>query len=108
MYSQEYLRKNRILLPLLAKCTKPSSYDRFLKNAYAILGFDSRDELCGICCPTLILAGDDDKMVGKNAPYELNSAIAGSELHVYQGLGHGAFEEVRDFYDKVLEFCDRG
>ena len=37
----------------------------------------------------------------------MNRAIAGSELYVYEGLGHGAFEEAKDFYDRVLEFCDR-
>ncbi len=107
MYSEAYLRKNRKLFPLLAKFTKPSSYDRFLKNARAILGFDSREELSAIRCPTLILAGSDDHTVGNEAPYELHAAIPGSELFVYDGLGHGAFEEAKDFYDRVLEFCSR-
>ena len=22
-------------------------------------------------------------------------------------FGHGAFEEAKDFYDRILEFCDR-
>ncbi len=107
MYSEAYLRKNRKLFPLLVKFTKPSSYDRFLKNARAILGFDSREELSAIRCPTLILAGSDDHTVGNEAPYELHAAIPGSELFVYDGLGHGAFEEAKDFYDRVLEFCSR-
>ena len=107
MYSEEYLRKNRKFFPLLARFTKPAGYDRFLKNAFAILGFDARDELSKISCPTLIIAGDDDKTVGNDAPYELNRGIAGSELYIYQGLGHGVFEEAKDFYDRVLEFCSR-
>ena len=107
MYSEGYLRKNRKLFPLIAKFTKPSSYDRFLKNSRAILGFDSRDELARIRCPVLILAGSEDHTVGADAGYELNRAIPGSELFVYAGLGHGVFEEAKDFYDRVLEFCDR-
>ena len=107
VYSKEFLQKNEKLIPLLARFTKPASYDRFLKNAKAILSFDARNELGKIRCPTLILAGDDDKTVGNAAPYELHRAIAGSELYVYQGLGHGAFEEAKDFYDRVLAFCDR-
>lgn len=31
--------------------------------------------------------------------------IAGSELYVYDGLGHGLFEEAKDFYDRVYAFC---
>ena len=107
MYSEKYLQKNRKYFPLLAKVTKPRTYDRFLKNASAILGFDCRSELSKISCPTLIIAGGDDHTVGNDAASELNRAIPGSELYVYEGLGHGAFEEARDFYDRVLAFCER-
>ncbi len=107
MYSEEYLRRNRKYFPLIAKFTKPSGYDRFLKNARAILGFDSRKELSKINCPTLIIAGSDDHTVGNDAAFELNRGIANSELFVYDGLGHGVFEEAKDFYDRVLEFCNQ-
>ena len=106
MYSDAWLRRNRKLFPLLARFTKPSSYDRFLKNAQAILRFDARDALHSIGCPTLILAGSDDQTVGTDAAQELRRGIAGSVLHVYNGLGHGAYEEARDFYDRVRAFCD--
>ena len=107
MYSEKYLRKRRKYIPLLAKFTKPRSYDRFLKNARAILRFDCRSELQKISCPTLIIAGGNDDTVGNDAAAELNKAITGSELYVYKDLGHGAFEEAKDFYDRVLEFCNK-
>ncbi len=104
-YSERYLQKNRKFLPLLAGLTKPSSYDRFMKNAMAILHFDARKELENISCPTLIIAGSEDKTIGNEAAGELQSGIARSELFVYEGLGHGAYEEAPDFYDRVLAFC---
>lgn len=107
MYSEAYLQKNRKLFPLLAGLTKPRTYDRFLKNAHAILGFDCRSELSKISCPTLIIAGGDDHTVGTEAAAALNRAIAGSELYVYDSLGHGLYEEAKDFYDRVQEFCER-
>ena len=107
MYSEKYLKKNRKYFPLISKFTKPKSYDRFLKNAEAILRFDVKRELYKINCPTLILAGSDDKTVGNDAPFELNEGIPESELYVYEGLGHGAFEEAKDFYDRVLKFLDK-
>ncbi len=107
MYSEKYLQKNRRIFPLIARFTKPRSYERFMRNADAILGFDSRGELAKISCPTLIIAGSDDHTVGNDAASELSNGIAGSELYVYEGLGHGAFEEAKDFYDRVLEFCNR-
>ena len=107
MYSEKYLSKNRKFFPLLARFTKPKSYDRFFKNAYAILNFDAKDDLKNIKCPTLIIAGADDKTVGNEAPHLLEKGILGSEVFIYEGLGHGAFEEANDFYDRVYEFCER-
>ena len=104
-YSQKYLKKNRAFFPIISLFTKPSSYERFLKNAYAILKFDARSELSKISCPTFIISGDDDNTVGNDAPYELNSGIPGSKMFIYKGLGHGLYEEGKDFYDRVLEFC---
>ncbi len=105
MYSEPYLRKYRKWIPLLAGLTKPPDYVRFRRNADAILNFDARSELQGIRCPTLIIAGSDDRTVGKNAALELNRAVADSELYVYDGLGHGLFEEAKDFYERVFHFC---
>ncbi len=105
MYSEPHLRKYRKWIPLLAGLTKPSDYVRFRRNADAILNFDARSELSEIRCPTLIIAGSDDRTVGKDAALELNRAVADSELYVYEGLGHGAFEEAKDFYDRVFRFC---
>ena len=107
MYSEKYLKKYRRYFPLLARFTKPASYDRFFRNANAILSFDARSELSKITCPTLIIAGSDDRTVGNDAAIELNRGISGSELYVYDGLGHGAYEEAKDFYHRVFEFCNR-
>lgn len=107
MYSENYLAKNRKLFPLVAPFTKPKSYERFYRNAYAILGYDVRERLKEIKCPTLILAGDDDKTVGNEASHLLKQEIAKSEIFIYKGLGHGVFEEAKDFYDRVYEFCER-
>lgn len=105
MYSKAYLKKNGKMLRLAAGLTRPKSYERFFKNACAILGFDARGALQEIRCPTLIIAGDDDNTVGNDAPHELHQGIPHSRLFIYEGLGHGAFEEAGDFYDRVYAFC---
>lgn len=109
MYSDRFLEKNRKLVPLLAKFTKPDSYERFLRNADAILRFDVHSELGNITVPTFIIAGSDDKTVGNDAATELAKGIPDSEIYVYEGLGHGAFEEAKDFYDRIFAFlCHAG
>lgn len=107
VYTPKFNEKNKKILPLVARLTKPSNYDRFCVNANAILGFDARDELCKIKCPTYIMSGDCDYTVGNDAPYELEKGIENSEVLIFEGLGHGLFEEDKDFYNKVLEFCNR-
>ena len=44
--------------------------------------------------------------MGNEAPNELTRAIPGSKMYIYEGLGHGAYEEAGDFYDRVYEFCE--
>ena len=103
-YTEARLKKLRKIYPFFASLGKPKSYDRFLTNAYAILGFDVSQELSKISCPTLIIGGSDDKIVGVDASYEMNEKINNSSIFIYQGLGHGAYEEASDFYDRVFDF----
>ncbi len=104
MYSDAYMKKHGKMFPLIARFTKPKTYDRFLRNAYAILDFDARDELNKIKCPTFIVSGSDDKTVGNDAVKEFSEGIANTEVYVYEGLGHGTFTEAKDFYDRILEY----
>lgn len=105
-YSDAYLKKYRKIYPLLGWIGKPADYHRFFVNARAILGFDVHEELGKIACPTLILAGEEDKTVSARASYEMRDKIAGSQLYVYPGLGHAAYEEAPDFYERVFRFLE--
>lgn len=105
MYSDGYLKKNEKFFPLIAKFTKPKTYERFLINANAILHFDARAKLSQISAPTLIMAGDNDKTVGNDAPGEFSTAIADNEVSIYKGYGHGLHDESGEFYDRVYSFC---
>ena len=31
--------------------------------------------------------------------------IKDSKIYIYKGLGHGTFEEAKDFYDRIIAFC---
>ncbi len=106
-YSEEYLKKYRKYYPILARAMERLSYDRFYRNTEAILGFDMRGELDRISCPTLIIGGTEDKIVGPGAAREMKEGIAHSELFLYGGLGHAAYEEAADFNDRVLDFLER-
>ncbi len=105
-YSPAYLAKYRRIYPIIGLIGKPSNYERFLINADAILHFDALRELDKIACPTLIIAGAEDRTVGAEASFIMRERIAGSELYVYPGLGHAAYEEAKDFNQRVFRFLN--
>ena len=45
---------------------------------------------------------------GAAAAGVLAERIAGSRLHVYRELGHGAYEEAKDFHARVMRFLEEG
>ena len=106
-YTEEYLKKLRPLYGLLGNVGKPKNFDRFLIMAQAGRSHDVYEELEKITCPTLVIGGRQDKIVGPTASDELAAKIPGSELYVYEDYGHGLYEEAKDFVPRVLEFFGR-
>ena len=107
-YSENYLKKYRKFYPIIGFVGKQKSYDRFLKNAHAILGFDASGEVEKISCPVFVIGGSIDGTVGIQGSYDLHEKIKGSELYVYEGISHAPFEEAAaDFYNRVLSFLRR-
>lgn len=105
-YSETYLKRYRKLYPLMGMIGKPKHYGSFLANAEAILKFDLYDDLGRITCPVLILGGTRDKIVGIEASREIHEHISGSLLYEYEGLGHAAYEEAKDFNQRVYGFLE--
>ena len=104
IYSEDYYRKNKVLVPLMGKLTKPKSYDRFFIQAQACLTHDAAALLTRITAPTLVLGGEKDRVVGSEAAPELAGAIPGAVLKVYPQWGHGLYEEEKSFNRTVREF----
>lgn len=104
-YSEKYLKKNRWVYPLMGNVGKPKSFERFLIMAQACMEHDAFDELVQIICPTLILGGKKDQIVTGEASIEISTQIPGSEIYMYEEFGHGAYEEAKDFLDRIMEFC---
>ncbi len=103
-YSDAYIRKNKLFLPLLGKVGKPADFTRFLRMADACLTHDAVAELSRITCPTLVIGGEQDKIVTPQGSYTLHEAIAGSQLYMYPEYGHAAYEEGKDFCQRVVDF----
>ena len=104
IYSQSYYRKNKWLVPIMGKLTKPRSYERFFVQAEACLNHDAFENLHRIQVPTLVIGGEKDKALGGASSKELAAAIPGAQLRMYEQWGHGVYEEAEDFNQTVLAF----
>lgn len=103
-YSERYLKRYRPFYPLMGRIGKPKDFSRFVIQAKACLQHNACPELNQIKCPVLILGGETDHIVGVHSSRELYEQITGSELYIYTGLGHAAYEEAKDFPARVLAF----
>ena len=103
-YTEKKLKSLRFFYPLLSKISKPKSLDRFITQANSCLNHNCYDEICKIKCSTFVVGGDDDKIVGNFSSNEIAELIPNSQLKIYHGLGHSAYEEAKDFNKIVLDF----
>lgn len=107
IYSEAYYRKNKWMIPITGKLTKPKSYDRFFVQAEACRNHDAYERLPFIKAPTLVLGGEQDRSLGGEASREIASRIPGAVLKMYPQWGHGLYEEAKDFLPTVVEFLGK-
>ena len=103
MYSPAYVKKYRWLLPLLSKMGKPRDKERFLALAEACLTCNSWLRLDQIACPVLVLGGGQDQVLTGRASEEMAERLE-CPIHLYEQLGHAAYDEAPDFNRRVMEF----
>ena len=104
IYSDDYYRKNRWMVPAVGKLTKPASYDRFFVQAQACLTHNAYDDLHQVQVPTLVIGGEQDKALGADSSREIAAKIPNSKLKMYPQWGHGLYEEEKDFNGLILDF----
>ena len=103
MYTEGYLKKYKLLMPLWVRMIKPRNFERFAVLASAILEFDCYDRLHEIGCPVLVLGGAQDQITTGEASVEIAEKLH-CEIHMYPEYGHAAYEEAKDFNRRVYAF----
>lgn len=106
IYSEDYYRKNKWMIPIIGALTKPKTYGRFFVQANACLTHDAYESLPQIQAPTLVIGGEKDLSLGGDASREIAAAIPGAKLKMYPQWGHGVYEEEKTFNQTVLAFLN--
>ena len=103
MYSEEYVRKYRMLIPLMKKTVGKADGRRFITLAKSCLSCDIYEELDKITCPVFVIGGMKDKIVSPEASYEIAEKLK-CEIYMYEDFGHAAYEEAKDFNKRIFEW----
>lgn len=106
MYSEAYVKRYRLFMPLLTVLQKPKDVKRFLILAKACLTCEAYDMLEKMQCPVFVIGGRQDKVVSGAASEEIAEKL-GCEIYMYERLGHAAYEEAADFNQRVFDFLKR-
>jgi pimeloyl-ACP methyl ester carboxylesterase len=107
-YTAKRLRFYRPLYPFLMRAVKEGNIGRFLIQAEACLTHNTYEQLDKIGCPTLIMGGAEDTILGAEASREMAAKIEGSLLKIFPKYGHGLYEEERLFNQEALNFFLEG
>lgn len=103
MYSEQYVRKYGWLFPIAMKTAKLVDPERFIQLAKACLTCDTYEHLNEIQSPVLVLGGKEDKIVTARASEEIAEKLS-CPIYMYDGLGHSAYEEGKDFNQRIYDF----
>ncbi len=103
MYTDSYARKYKYFMPLLTILQKPKNVPRFITLAKACLTCNAYDELDKIQCPVFVIGGMQDRVNGGEASMEIAEKL-GCKSFIYDDLGHAAYEEAKDFNQRVYDF----
>jgi pimeloyl-ACP methyl ester carboxylesterase len=106
LYSQSFIEENREQLSkmtfqnMLGKFPTPRL--TFKRHMQAVSTVDTYDSLSNIKSPTLVLAGEDDKIVSSENSKILSERIPSAQLQIFKGVGHLFRHEIGDQITEVV------
>lgn len=82
--------------------------NRFAVMAKSCIAYDAYEALTKIKCPVLVLGASLDKVFTAEASVEMYEKLKACgtpcEMHIFEGYGHAAYDEVPDYRKRILEF----
>ncbi len=100
----ETVARMRPLRPILGLVGRPRDPERVANVLACLRDFDNRPILPSIARPTLVIGGEDDRVIPAEIQREMASLIPSSRLELYPGYGHGNDQENPDYERQFGEF----
>lgn len=110
-FSVKFAERYSRALRAMYKDVSDAEMDRFAIFARECDNVDTGDMLADVKCPVLVLAASEDRVVlpvaSDKIVNKLKSAKVPCEYEVFEGYGHAAFDEIKEYKDRILEFLNR-
>jgi pimeloyl-ACP methyl ester carboxylesterase len=98
-------RADLLPAPLLAEQLRGSGTPGYVDAVHALVESPIRDRLDAIACPTLIVWGEEDRLVPVDDAYEFARLIPGAHTAIFERTGHmPMLERPQRFNEAVEEF----
>jgi 3-oxoadipate enol-lactonase len=109
LWTKEFIDRNPKAVDLYVEITSkyPTPIQGFACQAQALMGHNTYERLPQIKAPTLVIAGDADRLIPAENSKILASRIPGAELVMLKNAGHGFFSETPESTKAILDFLRR-
>ena len=104
-YSESYLKRYGKVVPLVLKTQRLMPVDRFLILSSSCLTCNTWEDLDRIRCPVLVLGGGKDRIVTGEASLEIAEKL-NCPCFLYEDLSHEAYNEAKDFNQRIYDFFE--
>lgn len=105
VYSPDFYEKYKEIILSGADGASEDDYVNFITSINAIMSFDIYEQLDQIRCPVLVLIAGEDRVFGADASLEMADKL-NCERYIYEGYGHGVYDEAVDYLSRIKGFLD--
>ncbi|SHM51394.1 Pimeloyl-ACP methyl ester carboxylesterase [Fibrobacter sp. UWR3] len=110
-FSSKFAERYSRALRAMYKDVSEAEMDRFAIFARECDNVDTGDMLASIKCPVLVLAASEDRVVlpiaSDKIVEKLRTANVPCEYEIFEGYGHAAFDEIKEYKDRIYEFLQK-
>ncbi len=105
IFHPKFIKENPWVIPLLKDLWKGRSLDTIVWAVQGLTNWDKLNDLNRITCPTLIIHGEDDRIIPVEEAFKMHENIKNSKIHIFKETGHAVIAEKADeFNEMVIKF----
>lgn len=105
VYTPEFFEQFKDAILAQAEGVTDEEFRNFLISLNGMKDFDIRDQLGAVTCPAFVLGAGEDRVLGVQASRDLMDLLH-CDGYIYEGKGHGVYDEAPDYLSRVKEFLD--